>query len=392
MSRLKSIILTAMTMLAGIGPALAADPQVSVTVTAVPNTASFSRAAVGGTEVITTNSAYQMRVVNDSINTLNKVRIHGEAEFANGVRPTYVDSFYLGVIGLSCTSGIGTSAITGNPVTTVDCSIGQLRGSGGASPFIVVIFETPKAPLSPVGCTVLNNTQYPAVPLDPAPAACDRIDFNWTAFYSEGSNDAGGASHADNTPGVTRTSLGTVTATSVNTFARGINGEFFYTGGKQHATLGDPWVTLFTVPLTAQAIVNETDTFQSCLGVLSCWISAMSVKDLNGNKALFSTCSATNLTGCLKVTLRRDATTIGPGAKIEDAIISYSPSGNFSDVIPLPACGTQVTIGMDVMTYPFLDHPCIGARKAYPKKTVNPDDSQDWEFDIYGFDNGSFRG
>ena len=367
-------LLAGLAMLGGVTPAVAADPNVSVSVTAIPETASFSRAADSQTqtEALTTYSAFRGRIVNNSTNALNDVRFHGEAAFVNGLPPTKVSS-----IGLTCTFGTATG------VTTVDCPIGQLRGRGGASPIFVLIFETPKAPSSTVSCTDLNG---------PVPANCDRIDFNWTAFYSEGSNDSGGASHVDNTPGVTRTALGTNTPDTVNTFVPDSTGNIlFYTGASQHATAGNPWVTLFKVPLTAQAIVAENDTFQSCTGVLSCWVSQMSVNDLADVKAVFANCSSTNLGACLKVILRRDESTLASGAKIANAIIRYSPDGDFvNNAIDLPACGTVDSVTQK--TYPFLDHPCIGKRTAYPKKPANLLDSNDWEFEIYGFDNGSFRG
>ena len=344
------------------GPALAGNPAVFFDITALPDKVSFSRPVAPATEALNTASAFRIQVINNSTNVLNDVRVHGEADFVNGVRP--LPAVPVNTIGMSCTFGTLFKPVTSRTVTTVDCLIGQLRGGGDGRTF-VVIFQTPYAP-----ATVSPST--------------DLIDFTATASYGEGPNDAGGAAHVDFKNASAQTALGTVTNTSVNTFAFG-DGQIFYTGGKQHATADDPFVTLFQVPLTASVTVNEVDTLQSCLSVVSCWRVAMSVTDLGGAKAYFPGCTYEEPNKCLRVTLLRDESTI-TGGNIDRLIVKYSPSAYTSvnsDEIELAACSAT--------WQPMVDRPCIWKRTAFPKQTVDPLDSKDWKIEILATDNGSWQ-
>src|SRR5512134_2470624 len=148
--------------------AIAADPMVVISVTAVPSIVTYSRP--DESPPLVTYAAYEVGVVNNSTNTLNNVRLVGATSVAGAASQS---APFVASVGLDCTT-------TDLAATTIECSIGQLRGGGGSSSFVVV-FQAPTEGAS--------------------------VDFAWTVYYAEGSNDNG--AHNDTNSGTTSTALGT---------------------------------------------------------------------------------------------------------------------------------------------------------------------------------------
>ncbi len=96
----------------------------------MPTIVTLSRPA--DTPPLTTYAAYEIRVTNNSTNPKNRVRLVGTTTVAGA--PLQIAPF-VASIGLSCVTTNATS-------TSIECAIGQLRGGGGASAF-VVIFQAP---------------------------------------------------------------------------------------------------------------------------------------------------------------------------------------------------------------------------------------------------------
>ena len=256
--------------------AIAADPNVVSTVTAVPSTVTYSRP--DESPPLVTYVAYEISIINKSKNTLNNVRVVGSTDV---VGSTQAAPFVVS-IGLGC-------APTNVSATAIECSVGQLRGGGGSSSF-VVIFQAPTEGAS--------------------------VDFAWTHFYSEGSNDSG--AHTDTNAGTTSTTLGTPIATELKTYVPPTGGTFF-TGSTGVATSGDPWTTTVNVPSFAKAEVKETSSLITCApNLLTCETSTLTIPGIFPK---------------LIITLRRDVSTIAKSAKISSARIYYE-----NPTTPDPRC------------------------------------------------------
>ena len=314
--------------------AIAADPNVASMVTAVPNTVTYSRP--NENPPLITFVAYEISIVNNSKNVLNKVRMVGSTSVAGAETQT---APFVTSIGLSC-------APTNALATAIECSIGQLRGGGGSSTF-VVIFQAPTEGAS--------------------------VDFAWTHFYSEGTNDSG--AHTDTNTGTTSTTLGTPIATELKTYVPPAGGTFF-TGSTGVATSSDPWTTTVNVPSFAKAEVKETSSLLTCApNLLTCETSELKIPGIFPK---------------LVVTLRRDVSTIAKGAKINSARITYTDPATPDPRIVYPyellPCA-DTTWG----PLPQVGIPCLNKRTEYTKRTApTPDWIGDWGFEIWAIDNGRY--
>jgi hypothetical protein len=310
-------------------PTIASDPLVGITVAAVSGTETVSNSR----PPLITYMAFKVDVVNNSTNTINNVRLVGSTSVAAA---SFVPSS-----GLNCATTTGANVI--------ECPIGQLRGSGAGTSSFVVVFQAP-----PTGTSV---------------------DFNWTLYYGEGSNDSGGAAHVDTTIGVASVALGTPSTTKLKTYVPP-GGGTFYTG-LGVATPDDRWTTTVDVPTPTTAEVTESTLLSTCApDLLTCEVSDLSIP---GTFPL------------LTITLRRDASTIAKGAKISSAKIYYT--GSVAAPIPGPLYPYDVLPCTDT-TYGPLPQPgipCIHTRTEFTKKTApTPDWVGDWEFVIWAKTNGKY--
>lgn len=336
--------LVAIALLPLAGMALAADPNVVVSVTAAPPTVTFSRPFASPT--LPTYAAYKVTIANNGANTLNNVVFTGSTAVALVNGPSSSAPFFQ-------SDGLVCQPAPGDP-TSIACLIGQLR-AGGDSRTFTVLFSAPVQGI--------------------LPAPADAVNFNWAFNYAEGPNDNPGSAHQDTQLGTTTTALGTPTASEVKSFIPA-SGGLIFTGSDGVARSGDPWTTTVTIPVTAQASIVEQPAAGSCTpDVPNCDLSSLAIPGL-----------ALPADGpYLEVVLRRDAATIKPGAKISNAVIRYTPDvGPEIDVI---AC-TLMPLGQ-----PGVDQPCLVSKKAYTKKNApSADWIGDWEFIIRARKNGQYRG
>ena len=186
----------------------------------------------------------------------------------------------------------------------------------------------------------------------------------------------------NDTNGTTYAKLITATspdvATSFNTYVP-VGTFTFFTGttGKASLTNSNQWTTTVTIPATDPTTANvaQSQDQQSCSpDLLTCNVSTLTIPGQFAS---------------LTITLRRDASTIKSGAKIQNAVIttrrfrSASPATIPTTFRFAPTCPEACHIGQSM-------HGCA---KAYTKKnTSDPEFLGDWEFVIHALDNGSYRG
>lgn len=324
---------------ASIGPAQAADPNVVVTVTAVPTIVSLSRPTA--TPPLNTFAAYEVSITNNSTNTKNRVRFTGAT---NVVGANQTAPFFPPSIGLACVT-------TNTAQTAIECTVGQLRGGGDSIAF-VVIFKTPTA-----------GTQ---------------INFPWTAFYGEGSGDSQGASHLDFTSGAAQTALGTPTATEVRTYVPPAGGTFFTGNSGVAGPAGDPFTVTVTVPTFAKAEVVESTDTSPCPFAYTCF----------GRNTQFTIPGQFDH---LTYILRLDALEIKrlkPGTQIGSTRLFYRADATAANPFP-----QDVEIYLCSITGgPTHGNPCIESRVEYTKKTApTPDYIGDFQWVIQAVDNGRIR-
>jgi len=313
---------------------MAGDPSVLSTVGPVPSVVTYSRPLA--TPPLFTYAAYEVMVTNNSTNTLNNVRLVGSTSV---VGDSAQSAPYVASIGLGC--------VTTTDVNTIECSIGQLRGSGVGTSSFVVIFQAPPAGTS--------------------------VDFAWSLYYSEGSNDSG--AHLDTNAGTASVGLGTPIATEVKTYVPPGGGTFF-TGSTGVATATDQWTTTVNVPTPTKAEVVESTLPSTCApDLLTCEASTLSIPGTFPQ---------------LTIWLRRDASTIAKGAKISSAKISYTGS----EPPPIPGLYPYDVLPCTDTTYGPLPQPgipCIKGRTEFTKKTApTPDWVGDWQFEIWAKTNGKY--
>ena len=300
-------------------------------------------------------AAWKVQVANNGNNVVNSIVFSGETKVLKA------GEFAEFLTTESLTPGHAVTCNTTNALqTAVSCNLGTLRSGGDLVEF-VLIFKGPVEVL-PV-------------------LAEDRIDFDWRATYAEALSNNPQAARQDTQTGRTipATELGTSLPTQVKSTVPRTGGKFF-TGDTGVATTADPWTTTVVVPsrLTyTTALIEEFVDVNSCSAdLLTCNLSSLTIP---GSFAF------------LQITLRRDTTTIKPGAKIANATIYYRPTPTLVTPEPdsVPVLDCTVTGG------PQLGVPCIESRKAYTKKNAPIPTLEwegDWEFVIHALDNGQYRG
>jgi len=346
--------------MAWLAPASAADPLVDTSVVAVPTTVTVSRPSDSPPSVF--HAGYELRIVNNSKNTLNHVRFI--AHTVVKVPDPLVPGAYIPLAGATApfAEAIGAACLTvaGN-LSSIECKLGTLRSRGGTTAItpITLLFRSP-----PAGAI---------------------IELNWQGFYAEGSKDSLGASHGDGTDvGRTITLLGTPTPLEVRTYVPTGGGSFFTGSGV--ATQLDKWTTTVSVPRAALAEVVESVSAQSCSADYNlCVESALRIP---GQFAY------------LEVKLRRDVSTLVKrfdkwgGAifpdianavlyyqsEVFDASLGWLPVGS---PVPINACdaGTGLPAGTD--------RRCIFSRRQYSSSDAPTLEwLGDWEFVVRAFENG----
>ena len=325
----RSVVLVSIGALGVTSAAFAANAEVTVTVTPLPDSVSVKR---GSLDFF---AAQQVTLQNNSTNVINNVSfvIGTSVPGSNDLAP---QAGYVETIPASACAPI---APTLPSTSAVGCYIGQLRGSAdaaGSMASFVVIFK--------------------------APATGSTIDFNWTATFSSGNSANTPPANFQNFSGVARTGLITTDDPSVKqTFKTSVPtlGGTFFTGINGIPTSTDPGTTKVQVPNrpSGDGTATVVETFSDvCAGGFSCVTSTITVPGTFDN---------------LVLTLTRDAAYIKPGLKIENTTVYYTfdgqPFNATDDVIGLcSGFGTNNPSPPAITpTNPF-PRPCIASREQFP--------------------------
>lgn len=295
---------------------------------------------------------YSVAITNAGGNTINNIRFTGTTSVTDAAEAATFDS----VEGGTCTVSVDRKSI--------DCAIGQLS-AGESRPAFAVFF---KSPVKVVNGNFDVNGQ-------------DFVNFSGITFYGEGTGGLPQSTPINSTEpwSAAAVALGTNNPTVVKSVVPKAGGSFF-TGDGAVATAVDTWTTSVKVPAAGAfttALISETTGAPP----LAPNLSDLSASDLTipGQFAK------------LVITLRRDATTILKGAKIDSAVIIYANPTNGGDPrinypFTLLAC-TDTTYGV----LPQIGIPCVNRRIAYTRKTApTPAWVDDWEFEVFALDNGRY--
>jgi hypothetical protein len=360
---------------------LAANANFTVTVQPIPTGTSVGRSGLD------TYAAYKVDIVNVVGNTTNAVRFSGSTAVSGdcdatsstdcndaGAAATYVET-----IPSAACSGSGTS---------FQCNLGQMKaGDSSSSRSFVLIFKAP------------------------ALAAADRwadaaaIQFKWSLDYASGSSSGSQSSifcNGQPCSDVASTNLITTDTTAIlsglTSYIPSLGGTFF-TGNGISALSSIRDATSTTKLLIPPGQKLTTTQVQQCI-------------DTGGQTSATTTTNRTYVTvpngdqpfgNFATIELRRDVSTIAKGAKIANAVVSYSHSAQtnnacdeipVTDLAPIPPCPAD---GVPVSNPP-VPAVCemVTLRKEFTKKDVTaglatPDDIGDWLFVIHALENGGFK-
>lgn len=262
-----------------------------------------------------------------------------------------------------------TSVTGGTTQATFYPAGSDTRCSPGSVASEVVCDFTTIAPGQTVGFAVAFN----------APGDGSAINLTWRAFWDESGNGGN-----DGFKAAQSTALVEPDDSSIASVVPSNSPVLTFFTGSGVATAGDPWSTIVRVPanvsFSTTAAVSETvDPVTCAADLLTCNRSTLTIP------GSFSTAP-------LQITLRRDASTIAKGAKIDSARVYYRHIETASD-FEVPSCA-------DPSYVPALPQPGVPCedrtmRKAYPKKStpkspVASGFEGDWEFVIYAIDNGRY--
>jgi hypothetical protein len=322
----------------------------------------------GGSEIFAT---YTVTVKNtSSSNTMNTVRFVATTSVVGGL--TGAKAPFKAVSAYTCTP-------TNADSNTIDCALGPLAPQQSAGPFTLT-FTTPTS-----GSQI--QLQWWAVFDSGTPPGNSNGDSGAGADYAIGLKAISDDEVASAVPARVEGTLETLTIVT------GSN------SGK--ATPSDPWTTMVRVPLVSSAssagiletvIPGGDATCPMASNLSNCSRSALSIPGV--------TFSHPNV---LKIFLRRDASTIRNGAKIDNAIVFYSIDPSNGET-PGTCDGSACVYPMPVRdctdnswgALPQPGIPCIKSRTAFPKKNtpkgpvIDPLDLGDWLFEIWASNNGKY--
>jgi hypothetical protein len=376
MKNLKSAIVFAAATIGVATSALGASADFIVKVT--PATGSASSPAVSVSRAgLTTYAAYNVSITNQSGNTNNAIRFGGQTDVigdltasngdAGAVAP-YVEAIPTTTLAPACT---GSGSL-------FQCNITQIK-NGDTSSF-VLIFAAPTLPTLPSG-------NYWAS----APADLPAINLSWSFDYSSGSSSSTPSSILCNgfqypsPPCTGSNSTGLVTTqdsdilSSFVTYVPSFGGTFFTGNGVSVL----PQTQTSLLPTAAAKLrVDPGQKLSTAQATLTVVLGASTGDTTTTNTAVIQVPNNDKLfANYATLELRRDASTIAKGAKIANAVISYSHDdlGTLSPLPPCPAGGV-----------PSSDAPvCVFSRTEFTKKNAPTlDDVGDWLFVVHALENG----
>jgi hypothetical protein len=339
---LKSPLIAALAAILTATPALAAELSALV----VPVLPSVSL-SIGGSEPA---ASYTVTLTNTSTSAgMNTARLVGATSVTAGT--TGAKAVYKSSAGATCTP-------TNVDKTSIDCSVGALAVS--ASKTFTVTFTSP--------------------------TSGSAIAFAWQAVFDNGTPP--GNSNGDY--GTQTIGLDPIDISKVVSDVPANVAVTFFTGSGI-ATPTDPWVTKVKVSSTTAASTALVDeAIIDCVrapDLLDCRTTLLTIPG-----STFGIPGARPLSQFLEITLLRDASTIGKGAKIDSAVVYYQKLETDAFQV-VPDC-TDTSYGL----IPRAGLPCEdrGQRTAYPKRNtartpVQAGYESDWKFVIYAFDNGRYN-
>ena len=348
----RSVLLASIGALGVTSAALAANAEVTVSVTPIPASVSVQRDGVNF------YPAYVVTIQNNTTNVINNVSFAGFTS-APGSSDAHPKAPWVETLPASaCTHG----------ENSIQCAIGQLRGAAdpaGSIASFVVIFKSPTTGSS--------------------------VDFEWTSTFSSGNSASAPPANYVTFAGVARTTLATSTDPTITTsFITSVptTGGTFFTGFNGVPSSTDPGTTKVLVPNRpagdGTAGVVETLSGDVCAGGFSCVTSTITVPGTFSN---------------LVITLTRDAAYIKPGLKIEKTKIYYTPDGSSfnaeTDVIGLcVGFGTPNPLPPEPVLPQTVENvrPCIAFRTQFENNyKPDPELSGDMRWIIYSRHNGVGR-
>ncbi len=329
------------------------DPNINVSVRALPASVTLTRTVSATTLPLAAYAAYEVTVSNQAANSLNRSFFNATTSVAGAVATAAID----GVVAVMP----ATSPCTIVSLTQLTCNLGQLV-PGASANFIVVV---------------------------KSPTAGSRLDLNWISGGDEGNSSTGNG--CCNTTGVASTTLvdalsdNATVKTSVRSFIKATGGTFF-TGATNIASLADPWTSTvvvpgaYNLPYTTAELVESVNPASCAPDLLVC---------------LFTSLRMPGQFAALEITLRRDASTIKRGAKIDNAVLFYQTEVFNTTTQQWDAVGTPTQIlACDALgNVPSGQTRCILSRLAYSKKFVADNNlpvefELDWEFVLRALENG----
>lgn len=355
--------LLAMAMLAGTGSALAANANFTVDVKSIPLTVSVSRPG------LTTYAAYTVTIENTSGNTNNNIRFGGSTNVTGDLTAANADAGATATYVETIPKSACTPTAAGG--TTVQCNFTQMKS--GAKNSFVVLFATPTL-------TAADHWDTAA------------INFSWSFDYASGNSSGTPSSLLCNgvqvAPPCTATNSTALVTTQTDdilaqflTYIPSFGGTFFTGNGSTvlgpiGTNLRPTALTKLTVP-TGQKLTTAQADVTVALGGLTgdTTTTITAVVEVPNNDQLFTQYAI--------VELRRDSSTIANGAKIANAVVSYSHDSTGTPA-PLAACPSN---GVPTPEAPV----CLFSRTEFTKKNAPTlDDIGDWLFVVHALENGKY--
>jgi hypothetical protein len=280
---------------------------------------------------------YRVTVASDptNTNTINNVRFTATTTVTDPAEKATFSS----ADGASCLT-------TGADLTSIECTIGQLR-AGETFPTFAIFFKTP--------VKITNGVADGD--------GEDKVKISGISYYAEGTG--GLNSPPDNStndwpvpPAEIAVVLGTCNPDLVKS-AFPKSGGFFFTGGNGPSCATDPFSVSVTVPQapTYSTVTLDEDDVSANINCASlgnffkCFGSAVTIPNV-----VFTASSGSYLT----IGLRVEASNIKPGTKIGNVLIQYDDGSNIHNV---GACASPTTPRSDGI-------PCIAKAVYYKNKSV----------------------
>jgi hypothetical protein len=331
------------------------DPNIVIDVTTFP-----------ATEVTLTSPryvssvAYKVVLQNNTTNTLNRAFFSATTSV---VGATTNDSS-ISVVPYVEVGSVSNCTLTGQ--TSIRCDIGTSVPSPGA------------------GGTLQSGQGATFWVVVTTPTAGTTLNFNSTFGGDEGNGGGNGCCNSvkiipiDLKDALTSSTVRTQMKSFVNTA-----GGTFFTGLDKVATRDDPWVTIVEVPTVTTGLTGLNGALPfTTVSIFEDTLQSACSSDLRTCNV--STLKVPGTFASLRITLRRDSSTIRGGATIENSPIYYIDDlGNVS-ANPIPVCA----FGEPNATTPR----CIFSRREYTTQTAPTREwVKDWEWVIYAITNGGYR-